>query len=151
MIHSNANPRSAQYRTHARHCPGDMAVRMFKVLARSWVGVRVSDLLWLWMPCLLSVVEKQFLLGWALYPSTLFFTKSLDLKLRFVFSTRVIEAKLHWVDFSLLGRHFLDCHAIFLPHERLLKPKEQSLPFVCLRPHKGCGICPRDRLEITSR
>ena len=73
------------------------------------------------------------------------------LKLRFVFSTRVIEAKLHWVDFSLLGRHFLDRHAIFLPHERLLKPKEQSLPFVCLRRHKGCRICPRDRLEITSR
>ena len=27
---------------HGCHCPGDMAARMRKVLARSWVGVRAS-------------------------------------------------------------------------------------------------------------
>ena len=30
---------------HGCHCPGDMAVRMRKVLARPWVGVRVCHLL----------------------------------------------------------------------------------------------------------
>ena len=30
---------------HGRHCPGDMAMRMRKVLARLWVGVRVCHLL----------------------------------------------------------------------------------------------------------
>ena len=35
-------------------------------------------------------------------------------------------------------------HAIFLPHKRLLKPREHSLPFVCLHP----GLCLKDRLAI---
>ena len=57
------NPRSGQYLTHVHgyaklmrpnkaetavhgcHCPGDMAVRIRKVLARPWIGVRVCHLL----------------------------------------------------------------------------------------------------------
>ena len=30
---------------HGCHCPGDVTVRMRKVLARPWVGVRVCHLL----------------------------------------------------------------------------------------------------------
>ena len=35
-------PNKADTAVHGCHCPGDMAVRMYKVLARPWVGVRVS-------------------------------------------------------------------------------------------------------------
>ena len=38
-------PNKAETAAHGRHCPGDMAVRMRKVLARSRVGVRVCHLL----------------------------------------------------------------------------------------------------------
>ena len=34
---------------HGCHCPGDMAVRMGKVLARPWDGVRVCHLLLLFL------------------------------------------------------------------------------------------------------
>ena len=34
----------AETAVHGCHCPGDMAVRMRKVLARPWVGVRVCQL-----------------------------------------------------------------------------------------------------------
>ena len=41
-------------------------------------------------------------------------------------------------------------HAIFLPHERVLKPREYSLPFsVCSQPDQGFGLFPEDRPEIT--
>ena len=40
------------------------------------------------------------------------------------------------------------CHAIFLPQEGLLKPREHCLPFVCLCPNHGCRLCPKDQLEI---
>ena len=43
---------------HGRHCPGDVAVRMRKVLARPWVGVRVCHLLLL---LLLLLLYKHFL------------------------------------------------------------------------------------------
>ena len=33
------------------HCPGDMAVRMRKVLTRPWVGVGVCNLLLLYFCC----------------------------------------------------------------------------------------------------
>ena len=35
-------PNKAETAVHGCHCLGDMAVRMRKVLARPWVGVRVS-------------------------------------------------------------------------------------------------------------
>ena len=35
-------PSKAETAVHGCHCPGDMAVRMRKVLARLWVGVGVS-------------------------------------------------------------------------------------------------------------
>ena len=38
-------PNKAETAVHGCHCPGDMAVRMRKVLARPWVGVRVCHLL----------------------------------------------------------------------------------------------------------
>ena len=38
-------PNKAEAAVHGCHCPGDMAVRMRKVLARLWVGVRVCHLL----------------------------------------------------------------------------------------------------------
>ena len=38
-------PIKAERAVHVCHCPGDMAVRMRKVLARPWVGVRVCQLL----------------------------------------------------------------------------------------------------------
>ena len=38
-------PNKAEAAVHGCHCPGDMAVRMRKVLARSWVGVQVCHLL----------------------------------------------------------------------------------------------------------
>ena len=42
-------PSKAETAVHGCHCPGDMAVRMRKVLARLWVGVRVCHLhLLLW-------------------------------------------------------------------------------------------------------
>ena len=37
-------PNKAETAVHGCHCPGDMAVRMRKVLARLWVGVRVCHL-----------------------------------------------------------------------------------------------------------
>ena len=37
-------PNKAETAAHGCHCPCDMAVRMRKVLARSWVGVRVCNL-----------------------------------------------------------------------------------------------------------
>ena len=40
-------------------------------------------------------------------------------------------------------------HAVFLPHECLLKPRKHSLPFVFSRPDHGCGFCPNDRQENT--
>ena len=40
-------------------------------------------------------------------------------------------------------------HAILLPRERLLNPREHSLPFVCLHPDHGCWLCLKDQLEIT--
>ena len=40
--------------------------------------------------------------------------------------------------------------AIFLPHKHLLiRPREHSLPFVCLCPDHGCRLCPQVRLEMT--
>ena len=42
-------------------------------------------------------------------------------------------------------------HAVFLPHERLLKPRKHSLSFVFSRPDYGCGFCPKDRQEIGRR
>ena len=38
-------PNKAKTAVHGCHCPGDMAVRMRKVLARPWIGVRVCHLL----------------------------------------------------------------------------------------------------------
>ena len=38
-------PNKAETAVHGCLCPGDMAVRMRKVLARPWVGVRVCHLL----------------------------------------------------------------------------------------------------------
>ena len=38
-------PYKAETAVHGCSCPGDMAVRMHKVLARPWVGVRVCHLL----------------------------------------------------------------------------------------------------------
>ena len=38
-------PNKAETAIHGCHCPGDIAVRMRKVLARPWVGVRVCHLL----------------------------------------------------------------------------------------------------------
>ena len=48
MTHLYSNPRwpnKAETAVYGCHCPGDMAVRMRKVLARPWVGVRVCHLL----------------------------------------------------------------------------------------------------------
>ena len=59
----------------------------------------------------------------------------------------------HGVDFYLLKPWVTDIlgdhYAIFLPHERLLKPREHSLPCVCSRLVHGCSLCRKDRLEIT--
>ena len=52
MTHSNTNPRSAETAVHNGHCLGDMAVRMHKVLARPWVGVRVRH----WLLLLLLTI-----------------------------------------------------------------------------------------------
>ena len=49
--------RPKQLSMHGRHCPGDVAVRMRKVLARPWVGVRVCHLLLL---LLLLLLYKHF-------------------------------------------------------------------------------------------
>ena len=38
-------PNKTKTAVHGCHCQGDMAVRMCKVLARPWVGVRVCHLL----------------------------------------------------------------------------------------------------------
>ena len=38
-------PNKAETTLHGSCCPGDMTVRMRKVLARQWVGVRVCPLL----------------------------------------------------------------------------------------------------------
>ena len=38
-------PNKAETAVHGRHYPGDMAVRMRKVLVRPWVGVGVCPLL----------------------------------------------------------------------------------------------------------
>ena len=38
-------PNKAETAVYGCHCPGDMAVRMRKLLARPWVGVRVCHLL----------------------------------------------------------------------------------------------------------
>ena len=38
-------PNKTETAVHGYHCPDDMAVRMRKVLARPWVGVRVCHLL----------------------------------------------------------------------------------------------------------
>ena len=35
----------AETAVHGCHCPGDMAVRMRKVLTRPWIGFRVCHLL----------------------------------------------------------------------------------------------------------
>ena len=35
------SPNKGETAVHGCHCPGDMAVRMSKVLTRPWVGVRV--------------------------------------------------------------------------------------------------------------
>ena len=35
------SPKKGETAVHGCHCPGDMAVRMSKVLTRPWVGVRV--------------------------------------------------------------------------------------------------------------
>ena len=40
-------PNKAEAAVHGCHCPGDMAVRMRKVLVRPWVGVRVCHLLFI--------------------------------------------------------------------------------------------------------
>ena len=40
-------PNKAETAVHGCHCPGDMAVRMCKVLARPWVGVEVCHLLFM--------------------------------------------------------------------------------------------------------
>ena len=39
-------PNKAETAVHGCHCPGDIAVRMRKVLARPWVGVLVCHLLY---------------------------------------------------------------------------------------------------------
>ena len=44
-------PNKAETAVHVCHCPGDMAVRMRKVLARPWVGVQVCHLLLLFFFC----------------------------------------------------------------------------------------------------
>ena len=46
-------PNKAETAVHGCHCPGDMAVRMRKALARPWVGLRVCHLLYL------IVIQKQ--------------------------------------------------------------------------------------------
>ena len=38
-------PNKAETAVRGCHCPGDMAVRMHKLLVRPWVGVRVCHLL----------------------------------------------------------------------------------------------------------
>ena len=47
-------PNKAETAVHGCHCPGDMAIRMRKVLARPWVGVRVCHLL------LLLLIKMKF-------------------------------------------------------------------------------------------
>ena len=55
-------PNKAETAVHGCHCPGDMAVRMRKVLARPWVGVRVCHLLLLlFNQCLTKPRSKPFL------------------------------------------------------------------------------------------
>ena len=45
VVKNENSPNKAETAVHGCHCPGDMAVRMRKVLARPWVGVRVCHLL----------------------------------------------------------------------------------------------------------
>ena len=47
----------AETAVHGYHCPGDMAVRMRKVLTRPWVGFRVCHLLLL----LLNKLKHYFM------------------------------------------------------------------------------------------
>ena len=51
-------PNKAETAVHGCLCPGDMAVRMRKVLARPWVGVRVCHLLLLSLVHNASISEK---------------------------------------------------------------------------------------------
>ena len=45
VVKNENSPNKAETAVHGCHCPGDMAVRMRKVLATPWVGVRVCHLL----------------------------------------------------------------------------------------------------------
>ena len=49
-------PNKAETALHDCHCPGYMAVRMLKLLARPWVAVRVCHLL-------LSLLSRHVILG----------------------------------------------------------------------------------------
>ena len=58
-------PNKVEVALHGCHCSGDMGVRMCKVLARPWVGVRVCHLLILLfykflLPTLLNKINKIF-------------------------------------------------------------------------------------------
>ena len=61
---------------HGCHCPGDMAVRMFKVLARPWVGVRVCHLLLLFFVLFCFVVVVFFMKMAAIFFSPISLTQS---------------------------------------------------------------------------
>ena len=50
-------PNKADTAVHGCHCPGNMAARMRKVLARPWVGVRVYHLLLLLLQ--LKMIKPQ--------------------------------------------------------------------------------------------
>ena len=52
-------PSKAETAVHGCHCPGDMAVRMRKVLARPWVCVRVCHLLSVLLHKFTSHTDRQ--------------------------------------------------------------------------------------------
>ena len=55
----------AETAVHGCHCSGDMAVRMRKVLARPWVGVRVCHLLLLlFLICALQIYSDELRWKW---------------------------------------------------------------------------------------
>ena len=58
----NNNNYKAESAVHGCHRPGDMAVRMRKVLAKPWVGVRVCHLLLLLFGFNVSFVGRASML-----------------------------------------------------------------------------------------
>ena len=62
-------PNKAETAVHGCRCPDDMAVRMRKVLARPWVGVRVSRLLLLLLHKFTWHIDRQLLVRLIHLPS----------------------------------------------------------------------------------